>query len=192
MTSDLDRKGFLKRAGLVAGAASLPSLLTAETAFGEHGHGTGRIYDFVSFSQAPTSGHVAQPRIGMRGCGNFDETTQRVDGGGSFFLFDNALPVPKPLILFGRWRATTFVGYDTKGLPSYGPVQPGILELLADVEGLGSGLSMEIVCNVGPGGLLTGEEEGWQLRGTPYGDFMPLSPPVGITHLSARGFGIPA
>ncbi len=192
MSGDMDRKGFLTRAGLVAGAASVPGLLTAEAAFGQHGHGTSRIYDFVSFSQAPASGHIAQPRIGMRGCGNFDETAKRVDGGGSFFFFDNAQPVPKPLIVFGRWRATTFVSYDTKGLASYGPVQPGILELLADLEGFGSGLTLEVICNVGPAGLSTGEEEGWQLRGTPYGDFMPLDPPLGITHLSAPGFSIPA
>ena len=192
MSGDMDRKGFLTRAGLVAGAASLPGLLMAEAAFGQHGHGTSRVYDFVSFSQAPASGHIAQPRIGMRGCGTFDETTKSVNGGGSFVFFDNAQPVPKPLILFGRWRAATFVNYNTKGLPSYGNIQPAILEILADVEGIGSGLTMEVVCNVGPAGLATGEEEGWQLHGTPYGDFMPLGPPVGISHLSAPGFSIPA
>ena len=191
MTSDMNRKDFLKRAGVVAGAASLPSLLTTEAAFGQ-GHHTSRVYDFVSFSQAGPTPHIAQPRIGMRGCGTFDETQKSVNGGGSFVFFDNALPVPKPLITFGRWRATTFVDYTTKGLSSYGNIQPGILTILADVENIGSGLTMEIVCNVGPAGLLTGEEEGWSLFGTPYGDFKPLSPPVGITHLSVQGFSIPA
>ena len=194
MTSDMNRKEFLKRTGLgAAAAAALPAFVTTEAALGQDGHGTGtRVYDFVSFSQAGGTHQVAQPRIGMRGCGTFDETAQTVSGGGSFVFFDNALPVPKPLILAGRWRATTFEGYDTKGLPTYGNIQPAILEILADVEGIGSGLKMELICNVGPAGLMTGEEEGWKLFGTPYGDFVPLNPVLGITHLSARGFSIPA
>jgi hypothetical protein len=188
--SEIDRKGFLKKAGVgTVAAASIPGLLASE-AFAQAGHGVGRVYTFVSFSQAPPSGHIAQPRIGMRGCGDFDETLRTVTGGGSYVFFDNAKPVPKPLIRSGRWRATQFVSYDTKGLPPYGNIQPGILTVLADVEGIGSGLEMEIVCNVGPAGLSTGEEEGWFLMGTRYGTFMPLSPPVGITHLSIRGFSI--
>jgi hypothetical protein len=186
----IDRKDFLKKAGVgTVAAASIPALFASE-AFGQVGHGTGRVYTFVSFSQSPPSGHIAQPRIGMRGCGNFDETLRTASGGGSYVFFDNAKPVPKPLIKAGSWRATAFVSYDTKGLPSYGGIQPGILTVLANVDGIGSGLELEIVCNFGPGGLLTGEEEGWYLSGTPYGKFSALSPPVGITHLSTRGFSI--
>ena len=128
----------------------------------------------------------------MRGCGNFDEKARTVDGGGSHFLTDTVAPVPQPLILFGRWSAVAFVGYDTKGLPPYGFIQPAILEIRADVEGIGQDLRMEIICNVGGAGLSTGEEEGWKLFGTPYGDFAPLVPPIGISHLSTPGFSIPA
>jgi len=190
MNNEIDRKDFLKKAGVgTVAAASIPALLASE-AFSNAGHGIGRVYTFVSFRQAPPSGHVAQPRIGMRGCGNFDETLRTATGGGSYVFFDNAKPVPKPLIRFGSWRVTGFVSYDTKGLPSYGNIQPGILTVLADVEGIGSGLELELVCNVGPAGLSTGEEEGWFLSGTPFGKFSPLSPSVGITHLSTRGFSI--
>jgi hypothetical protein len=187
---EIDRKEFVKKAAVgTAAAASLPALFASE-AFAQVGHGTGRVYTFVSFSQAPPAGHIAQPRIGMRGCGNFDETLRVASGGGSYVFFDNAKPVPKPLIRAGSWHVTQFVSYDTKGLPSYGNIQPGILTVLADVEGIGSGLELELVCNVGPAGLMTGEEEGWSLSGTPYGKFSQLSPPVGITHLSTRGFVI--
>jgi hypothetical protein len=190
VNNQIDRKAFVKKAGVGAvAAASIPALFASE-AFAQAGHGAGRVYTFVSFSQAPPSGHIAQPRIGMRGCGNFDEILRTASGGGSYVFFDNAKPVPKPLIRAGSWRVTQFVSYDTKGLPSYGGIQPGILTVLADVEGIGSGLELEIVCNVGPAGLMTGEEEGWFLSGTPYGKFSALSPPVGITHLSTRGFTI--
>jgi len=38
---------------------------------------------------------------------------------------------------------------------------------------------------------LTGEDEGWKLLDTPaYGTFVPLSPIVGITHLSVQGVSI--
>ena len=48
---------------------------------------------------------------------------------------------------------------------------------------------MELVCNVGPAGLATGEEEGWFLEDTPW-DFHPVvisGTPLGITHLSVAG-----
>jgi hypothetical protein len=191
VSNQIDRKAFVKKAGVGAvAAASIPALLASEAFAQAPGHAAGRVYTFVSFSQAPPSGHIAQPRIGMRGCGNFDELLRTASGGGSYVFFDNAKPVPKPLIRAGSWRVTQFVSYDTKGLPPYGNIQPAILTVLADVEGIGSGLEMEMVCNVGPAGLSTGEEEGWFLSGTPYGKFSPLSPPIGITHLSTRGFVI--
>jgi hypothetical protein len=196
MRDHMDRKDFIKVAGVAGAAASLPTLFAGEEAFGaarQHGPGT-RVYDFVSFSRAPATHRIAQPQIGMRGCGTFDEKARTVTGGGSYVFFDNASPVPKPLILFGRWRAVSFVGYDTKGLQSYGNIQPAVLEIRADVEGIGAGLRMEIICNVGalgPQGS-TGEEEGWKLFGTSYGDFVPLVPPLGISHLSTPGFSIPA
>jgi len=77
----------------------------------------------------------------------------------------------------------------SKGLPSYGTIQPAILTLLADVEGIGSGLTMEVICNVGAIPLLTGEDEGWKLHDTPaYGTFEPAG--VGISHLSLKGVSI--
>ena len=173
-------------------AASLPLFgtsigLARETDDEGGGH---RIYIYVSFSQAPAGLGLQKPRIGMQGAGTFKPAARHVNGGGSYVLFDQAEDVPKPLVASGRWEARRFVSYTTKDLPSYGTIQPGILVMTADVEGIGRGLTLTVVCNVGPAGLSTGEEEGWELSGTPYGTFHQLSPPVGISHLSVEGVRI--
>ncbi len=186
----ITRRQVLKGA---AAAASVP-LLGTLPAFAEDSddEGRSRIFVFVAFSQAPAALGLAQPRMGMTGAGTFRPPARRVSGGGSYSLFDNASSVPRPLVSSGRWRARQFVSYDTKGLRSYGTIQPAILTMTADVEGIGENLTLEVVCNVGalgPAGS-TGEEEGWELSGTGYGTFHQLSPALGISHLSVEGFTI--
>lgn len=196
MSKRIDRRTFVKTvaAGSVA-AAALPLLGTsvALAREGDDDDGGSRVYVFVSFSQAPAALGLTAPRIGMQGAGTFKPAARRVNGGGSYVLADNAVAVPRPVVKSGRWRARRFVSYDTKGLASYGTIQPGILVMTADVEGIGKGLTLTMVCNVGaqgPAGF-TGEEEGWDLDGTPYGKFEPVSPVVvGISHLSIEGFRI--
>lgn len=181
------RREILKGAGAagVLGALGVPA-----TAFAEDDEDGSRIYVFVSQSQAAAALGLAKPRIGMQGAGTFKPGDTEVNGGGSYVLFDSAANAPKPLIASGRWKARRFVSYDTKGLGSYGQIQPGILVMRADFEGLGKDLKLTVVCNVGAVPLLTGEDEGWELSGTPYGTFKQLSPPVGISHLSVEGFRI--
>ena len=48
------------------------------------------------------------------------------------------------------------LAYDTKGLGSYGTIQPAILTLRADFDNLVEGATLELICNVGPAGLATG------------------------------------
>ena len=195
MGKRIDRRTFVKAAaaGSVA-AAGLPLFGTSVgLARDDDDEGGGhRIFVFVSFSQAPTrTSSPTQPRIGMTGAGTFKPAARHVNGGGSYVLSDQAVSVPRPLVASGRWMAREFVSYTTKGLASYGTIQPGILVMKADVEGIGRGLTLAVVCNVGaqgPAGA-TGEEEGWELFDTPtYGTFHQLSPPVGISHLSIGGF----
>jgi hypothetical protein len=185
----MNRKAFLAKAGAgTAAAASLPALLSAQAAFAGPSNGH-RVYTFVSFSQAPASGAVL-PRIGARGSGTFDPDAGWVKGGGTFVLFDQNTPVPKKILASGNWDPTEIVDYDTKGLGSYAGIQPAILTVKADWAGIGTGLTMELVCNVGPAGLSTGEEEGWFLEDTSFGDFTPVvisGTPLGITHLSVAG-----
>ncbi len=186
--------GTAAGAGLLlgsAGAASLPALLPNLNALAGSPNNGHRVYVFVSFSLATLTSSGVLPRIGMQVCGTFDPDAGWVKGGGSFVLFDQKHAQPRPLIASGFWEPTGFVSYDTKGLGSYGTIQPAILTILADVQGIGSGLTMEVICNVGAIPLLTGEDEGWKLLDTPaYGSFEPPSPGVGISHLSIQGVSI--
>jgi len=192
MDKRIDRRTFVKTAaaGSVA-AASLPLLGSSVALAGESDDGGGhRIFVFVSFSQSPAAKGLAMPRIGMTGAGTFKPAARHVNGGGSYVLQDQAAAIPKPLVASGRWAAREFVSYDTKGLASFGTIQPAILVMIADVERIGRGLTMTVVCNVGargPAGA-TGEEEGWELSGTPYGTFHQTG--VGISHMSVEGFTI--
>jgi hypothetical protein len=194
MDKRIDRRTFVKTAaaGSVV-AAGLPLFGTSVAlARDDHGGGGHRIFVFVSFSQAPTrTSSPTMPRIGMTGAGTFTPAARHVNGGGSYVLSDQAHSIPKPLVASGRWMAREFVSYTTKGLASYGTIQPGILMMTADVEGIGRGLTLAVVCNVGaqgPAGF-TGEDEGWELFDTPaYGTFLQV--PVGISHLSVEGFTI--
>ena len=181
------RRQILKGAGAagVLGALGVPA-----TAFAEDDEDGSRIYVFVCQSQAPAALGLAKPRIGMQGSGTFKPAAKHVNGGGSYVLFDFAASAPKPLVASGRWKARRFVSYDTKGLGSYGQIQPGILVMTADFEGIGKNLTLAVVCNVGAVPLNTGEDEGFELSGTPYGTFHQLSPPVGISYLSVEGFRI--
>jgi hypothetical protein len=54
-------------------------------------------------------------------------------------LFNQAAPTPKPLLASGNWRARRVLGYDTKGLGSYGMIQPAILTLRGDFDNLVEG-----------------------------------------------------
>ena len=191
MKEQTPRRTFLKAAGLGSiGAASLPALLPSLNALAQSPSNGHRVYIFVSFSQAPATNSGVLPRIGMTGAGTFDPDAGWVKGGGSFVLFDQSHATPKPLIASGLWEPTGFVSYDTKGLDSYGTIQPAILTVKADVQGIGSGLTLELICNVGARGPLgsTGEDEGWKLLDTTYGTFVQVG--VGISHLSIEGISI--
>jgi len=189
----IDRRTFVKTAAAGSfAAASLPLFGTSlALARDEQEEGDGhRIFVFVSFSEASAALGLARPRIGMTGAGTFKPAARQVNGGGSYVLADQAVGVPRPLVASGRWMAREFVNYDTKGLASYGTIQPGILMMKADIEGIGEGLTLAVVCNVGAQGAagFTGEEEGWELMGTPYGTFHQTG--VGISHMSIEGFTI--
>ncbi len=192
MKKQITRRTILKAAGVGSvAAASVPALLPSLSGLARSPDNGHRIFVFVSFSQAPLTSSGVRPRIGMDGAGTFDPDAGWVKGGGNFTLFDQAKPTPKPLIASGFWEATGFVSYDTKGLGSFGTIQPAILTVLANFDVLGSGLTLKLICNVGAVPLLTGEDEGWQLLDTPaYGTFQPPTPGVGITHLSIQGVSI--
>ena len=186
MTSEMDRKAFLTRAGVGAIAAGSLPLLEAEGAFGAAPSSGQRAYEFVAVSQAPLTGDGKLPRMFARGAGVFKPDAGFVHGGGTFFVFDfKTAGFPKQLLAAGDWTPTEFRSYDTKGLKPYGTTQPAILEMIADFEGFASGATLRVVCSVsaqGPPGV--GEEEGYELSGTPFGTFSQFG---GLSYLGLEG-----
>src|SRR5260370_38053673 len=86
-----------------------------------------RVYTFVAFSQAGTVGGVVH-RIAMQGAGRFSPEEGEVTGGGRFVQFDNAPPVPKPILDSGRGQPTQYLTYQPLSPPGiYGHIESGIL-----------------------------------------------------------------
>ncbi len=188
----MDRRTFLKRAGL--GSVALGSLtglggMSAIAAFAEDEELNGvrerRHATFVAISRAPRSGNVV-PTLAMEGRVVFSADAEKARGGGNLTGWDDATPVPKHILASGRWRVLEFVSYDTFDLEPYGRIQASILELNValrdELSGrTGNGL-LRLICNVGAGGRMTGEPEGFTLDPEPpFGKFKPV---IGLTHIS--------
>lgn len=192
----MDRRTFLKRAGLGAVAlGSVPSFVLPAWAEDELKGGGGRRQStFVAFSKGPTIDGV-EPLLAMNGKVIFSAEVERAAGGGNFTLIDDARPVPKPILVSGLWKTVEFLDYDTFGLPAYGTIQASILDLgivltsgAEQINGM-----LRLICNVGAGGISTGEPEGFvlDLPESPVGPirFEPFVPPMGLTHISTPDGG---
>ncbi len=181
-----------KRAGVGSAAlVSIPALAGTAQATGA----LQRRYGAVAFSQGPMIGAV-QHRIAVNAAGFFIPEAGVVlpNGGGTFVHFDNATPVPKRIIAFGKWRPESFVSYDLG--PPYGTWRDGPGERPDDdrdpVPAGGatiSGVTLKLICNIGPAGITTGQPEGFVLTvpGTPTLMFVPDVVPAGITTISVPG-----
>jgi hypothetical protein len=181
----LDRRDFLKKAGLTPLAlASLPGLggvAWADDDDDEEGHG----YVFQALSVGNTTADGVVHAVIMGGCGRVDE--DHVTGGGAFTHFNNAptAPTPKPILFTGTWEARRLLSFSTIG--SFGRLVAGILEARIRLFPEGAGrlkATLKVVCNIGPGGLSTGQDEGFFLTvngSPPFGVFKPLVPPLGLT-----------
>lgn len=175
---------------LVSVPTIISSLAGSVRASDEDEDGAERLFTFVALSKAMTIGSVVHT-VAMEGAGRFDPVEGEVKGGGSFVHFNNdpALPKPKPIIAFGKWKAKTFVSY-TNPPGSYGRIDQSIVEMKVDLFPEGapkvSGATLRIICNIGAAGLTTGEEEGYKLTipGAPFGTFEPFDPPLGLSHIS--------
>jgi hypothetical protein len=181
----MNRRKFLRTAALGSAAlGALPTLANSLTTPAWAGHNQTN-FDFVSNSFAATIDGVVN-RMLMNGNGKV--TPSQVGGGGSFVHFDSApaAPIPKPILASGTWKAKQLLSFELIG--TYGSVAAGIVEmeihLVVDFPSPAViPATLEIVCNLGIAGLVTGEEEGFILTipDAPFGPFMPVTPPAGIT-----------
>ncbi len=184
----MKRRDFLKTTGV--GLAALVSFLILGTTLSTQAWADDErlSFNFTAVSQAATIGRV-QHRIILVGAGNFD--AREVEGGGIFFHWDNASPVPQTIIATGTWKARRLVSFEPVG--RYGRTFASVLEMLVDLFPDGGrrirNVSLKVVCNVPQGGFLTGQPEGFTLTipEAPFGPFRPLDPIAGITNIFTGG-----
>lgn len=205
----MNRREFLKRAGIGTAAAASWGLLASPAALaddegdeeeaalrsderGALSRESSRFFAVVAISKAMTIEGVDH-RLAFNGCGRFNADRGRVRGRGSFVHFNNATPgTPKEIFAFGRWKATDFVNY-TAGFGTFGIIEASILEALVRLRPDGGApipdVPLELICNIGPAGITTGKDEGIVLSipGAPFGAFAPQVPPAGLTHISIPG-----
>lgn len=188
--SQMDRKTLLERAGMGAGALTLPALFGAEAAFAGPPNGQ-RIYLLVAFSQAPpVPGGPANPRLLVVCSGNFKPDAGQIRGGGSWTLLNwNGTPGTATLIDWGLWQPSELVNYQSF-TPAVGATQASIIDMLADFEGLANNAAMKLICNIGPAGILTGQPEGYKATIPGYGEFVPIG--LGLSHTSIEGMHLSA
>jgi len=177
--SKLDRRSFLKRAGIGSLALGpLPGLLAAPPA-GARGRAAG--FNFTAISRAGTIGSVVHA-VNMAGSGTIEE--DGVEGGGHFQHYDLASAPPRTIITAGAWKAKQLMSFDPIG--TWGVITAGVLVMRIQLRRTIPSpavvaATLEVVCNVGSAGLDTGQPEGFTLTvpGAPFGAFVPIE--AGIT-----------
>jgi hypothetical protein len=184
----MNRREFLKKAGVgtatIGGLPALEAMLSTPAWAVSPGSGDGFFFQVVSHST------TSSDLVIISGCGRIKNG---VKGGGSFTHFVPADGPPFPIVATGHWRAETLESFETIG--SYGELVAGIAEMqiVADITAPFTDrteATLEIVCNIGPAGLVTGEEEGVALSVPEVGlTFVPSSPPLGLTIFTMGFFG---
>jgi hypothetical protein len=181
----MERREFLKRAGVGSAAiASVPALETwlASPAWADDGGGGGNGFFFQVVSKSTTTTDL----MIISGCGRI--TASDVTGRGSFTHFTPAATTPFPIVATGHWRAKELLHFTQIG--TYGTLIAGIGEWTAVFHVLSPSpakvrVTMEVVCNIGPAGLVNpGEEEGVMVTGGPQ-TFVQQVPAVGLTVFTA-------
>jgi hypothetical protein len=174
----MKRREFIKKAGLSSAAlASLPVAAGGLTSPAWADDGEGTWFRFAVVSITPTGSDL----VAINGAGKFDDSS--IHGRGSFTHWVPTGSPPFPIVAAGYWRATSLGGFASNGV--YGTLESGILELGATFRTTIPGparlpAEMRVVCNVGPGALLTGEHEGVHIHVAGF-EFEPLEPELGLT-----------
>ena len=180
----MDRREFVKRTGIASvGLGALgasPAALAARPGFPKgNGH---QHFSLVALSRVAELVDGVDHRIVVEGAGSFKPAVAHADGGGNFVHLDWLDPLAGP-IASGKWEVTDFIDYSDP-VGDYGRVRASILTvsvtLRPDAGGSLDG-TLEIACNVGFAGILTGKPEGFELSVAGL-DFD--TPFVGLTHIS--------
>ena len=184
----MDRRQFVKHAGI--GSLGLGALAVTPAALAGYRKGDGhQNFSLVAISGTSAAEAGFDDALVLEGAGSFKAKNGQVDreGGGNFVhvRFTPAFPTGQELVASGKWEVTGFVSY-TSNLPDYGRVRPSILvvtvELQPDAGGSLAG-TLQVICNVGFAGLLTGQPEGYRLN-LPGAGINFDTPLVGLTHIS--------
>jgi hypothetical protein len=184
----MDRRQFVKHAGI--GSLGLGALAVTPAALAGYRKGNGhQHFSLVALSGTSAAEAGFDDVLVLEGAGSFKAKNGQVDreGGGNFVhvRFTPAFPTGQQLVASGKWEVTGFVSY-TSNLPDYGRVRPSILVVTVDLHpDVGGSLAgtLQVICNVGFAGLLTGQPEGYRLN-LPGAGINFDTPLVGLTHIS--------
>ncbi len=119
--------------------------------------------------------------------GNGTISSDDIEGGGSFTHFRPGGRPPFPVVASGTWEATRLISFTPIG--TYGAHAAGILEMQVRLIPSGGSpvpATMRMVCNIGAGGLQTGEGEGVTLRVRSGSVFEPMDAGVTVFSLGAE------
>ena len=177
----MERKEFLKRAGV--GAVVLGSVPAfADVAWADDDDDDARRFYFQALSGQASAVNLGETIV-MGGCGSFRES--KVRGGGEFVHFDGTKIPSRDFIATGSWKAKRVLSWQEIG--TWGVAVAGILEMrvsLIPCEGRAiRGATLNIVCNLGPAGIITSpfQQEGFTLTVPGLAPFRAFTPNVGLT-----------
>jgi hypothetical protein len=183
----MDRREFVKRAGV--GSIGLGTLAVTPAALAGFRKGDGHQHFSLVAISTTSAAEATNHAMVLEGAGSFNVKTKHVDhqGGGNFVHIENfPTGLPGPLAS-GTWDVTGFVSYvRTTPVSDYGRIRSSILVvtvvLRPDAGGSLEG-TLEVICNVGPAGISTGQPEGFRLN-LPAAGFNFDTPNTGLTHIS--------
>jgi hypothetical protein len=185
----MNRREFLQRIGVGSLAAgSIPLLARPAIAHLKSDRGNQRHFRFVALSFLPTEDDTPSEAIVMEGTGIFDRQLRQANGDFQHITW----PPPSSLLGHGLWKRKRDGAFDyQKGFGSFAEIEASILTIEIRMLPRDTGTDpftamLRIVCNVGPAGLLTGENEGFTLTLPDGTTFQPAVPAVGLTHISTK------
>lgn len=150
MSARIDRRRFLKKAGLTSVAlGSLPALVGTLPALADGEMG----FHFVTVSGA------GPDLLVMAGAGKFEESD--IEGGGNFV---HIVAATGGLVGAGTWKAGRVISFKSAG--SFHGFSAGVLDADVTLRPEAGGevpARLRVVCNIGFAKLFTGQPEGVSL-----------------------------